>query len=111
MAGRDERQHEFFVDLPEGGDALRVRFDVDRGQVTAFTVQYEIWRDERWLPVVRYDSAHQQPHRDTLDRSGKVVAKDWLPAGISLNVAMQQAIRDLKSNWRAYLAAFERDLS
>lgn len=86
-----------------------MRFDLDRGRVTEFTVQYEVWREDRWLPVVRYDSAHGQPHRDTLDRTGRVIAKDWLPPNMTTNTAMQYAIRDVKANWRTYLAAFEEE--
>jgi YD repeat-containing protein len=72
-------------------------------------VQFETWRAERWTPVVRYDSAHGQPHRDTLDEDGRVVEKHWLSATMKLNAAMQYAIRDLKANWRTYLAAFEEE--
>lgn len=111
MTGRRERQREFFTDTPDGDGAVRVSFDTERGQVTDFTVQYEIWRDGRWLPVVRYDSAHGQPHRDTLDRTGRVVDKDWMPRAMTNDAAMQYAIRDIKANWATYLSAFEEERS
>ena len=111
MSGRGERKREFFTDIPEGDGTIRVRFDTERGRVTDFTVQYDVWREDRWRPVVRYDSAHGRPHRDILDRTGRVVSKEWLPGAMTNNLAMQYALRDIKANWATYLAAFEEDRS
>ena len=107
MAGREERDHEFTQDLP-GGDSLRFRFDLDRGRVTEFTVQLECWIEGRWRPVVRYDTAHGYPHRDTLGWTGTVMAKDPMPPGLSRNDAMNQARADLVAHHATYRAEFLR---
>ncbi len=42
----------------------------ERGQIVEFRIQYETLIAGEWHPVVRYDSAHGQPHRDILHRDG-----------------------------------------
>lgn len=49
-------------------NALRVRFETDRGQILRFVIQLECLfsEDGEWTPVVRYDTAHGYAHRDVL---------------------------------------------
>ena len=103
--GRRERSREFFRTLP-GGAAIRVRFDRDQGQIGDFTAQFEILVADVWMPAVRHDSVHRRPHRDTLDRSGRVVAKPWLPEGMDANAALTVAERDLIANFERYRDEF-----
>lgn len=105
MPARDRRDREHFRDLPNG-DTIRVRFNIERGRVTDFTAQLECWIEGRWRPVVRYDSAHGQPHRDTLDWNGGVLAKDWMPPTISLNQALTDAEQDLRTHAATYRLEF-----
>jgi hypothetical protein len=65
----------FFVALirndPAGtdGERMRVRFNKEHGIVLDFTVQYETPRRStpgHHYAVVRYDTAHDRPHRDLL---------------------------------------------
>jgi len=100
---RRARSKEFLRPLPND-DA----FDAARGTIAAFTAQYEVWADDAWRPAVRYDSAHGRPHRDTLDWSGDVVAKDWLPEGTDANSALAIAEADLKLNADRYRDEFLR---
>lgn len=88
-------------------DYLRVRLQIERGRVVRFTVQYEAVVGDQTYPVVRYDSAHGAAHRDTLDRAGRVVAKDWI-SGTSYADVVTEAIADIKSNWQTYRDRFER---
>jgi hypothetical protein len=74
--------------------------------VTAFTVQLECWLDDEWRPVMRYDTAHDQAHRDTLDWFGRVVGKLWLPAELDYNSALSEAIRDLSEHARTHREEF-----
>ncbi len=85
--------------LHEETDFLRVRMRVVRGRVVRFTVQYEAVVGEETYPVVRYDNAHGVPHRDTLDRADRVVAKDWL---------VDKTFADIDANWPTYRDAFLR---
>ena len=87
-------------------DVVRVRVTMDRGQVLAFTTQLEIYIDDEFRPVERYDSAHGRPHRDTLDWSGRVIAKIWLPLTMDLNTAFTHGESDLLVNAATYRAAY-----
>ncbi|MHB8647489.1 MAG: DUF7718 family protein [Thermomicrobiales bacterium] len=107
---REEMGREFFVPLLEGS-SLRVRIDVVRGEVKRFVVQLEYnVGDDAWLPVVRYDSAHDRPHRDILSPSGETTKKEWLDELLGHDVSMAEGLTfgqdDLTRNWRAYRDTF-----
>lgn len=61
-------------------------------------------------PVVRYDSAHDRPHRDILDPHGETVTKEWLDELLDHTVSMAEGLNygrdDLKRNWRTYRDTF-----
>ena len=97
----------YVVKLSPEGDRYRVNARIERGQVRRFTVQFEAGFAGRIYPVVRYDTAHGTPHRDTLDWAGRVVRKDPTPS-TSLNVAMTEAIADIRANRAAYREDFAR---
>lgn len=99
-------EEDFFQQLDDiGQERTRIVFYRDRRAVLTFTVQYETSIDDQFFPVVRYDSAHDRPHRDVLDRSGRLVRKEWLP-DMDYNVALDFAIADIEENWRAYRRRF-----
>ena len=80
-----------------------VRFKND---VLSFVVQYETKVEEKWLPVVRYDTRHGFAHRDLLDKKGErektpMFARDY-------NEALTFAEYDIKSNWTMYKQHFLR---
>ncbi len=87
-------------------NALRVRFEVEDGQVLKFVVQLECRFDDKTLtPVIRYDTAHGFAHCDKLhpyEPSTKIEmeTKDYNEA---LNVAMD----DLVDNWNQYRRRYE----
>lgn len=96
--------HRFLND----NNALRVRFEVERGQVLKFVVQLEcrFGGDKTWIPVIRYDTAHSFAHCDKLHpyepaTKTKMETKDYNEA---LNVAMD----DLVNNWSKYRRRYEK---
>lgn len=105
MGERERFDLEFFRQLSTG-DVVRVRLNVDRGQVTAFTLQLETYVDDHWRPVVRYDPAHGQPHRDMLDWDGRVIDKFWLSPTMTNKQAIRFAEQDLSENGAAYRESF-----
>ncbi len=110
IAGRDDWATTTYT-APIGdepGDILRVHLRIERGRVTRFTARYEAWIEGRAYPVVRYDSVHNRPHRDLLDRSGRVVEKRWAPLGTSLAEALTEFIIEIRTNWRTYRDRFLR---
>jgi hypothetical protein len=94
--------HRFLND----NNALRVRFEVESGQVLKFVVQLECrFDDKTWVPVIRYDTAHGFAHCDKLHpyeaaTKTKMTTKDYNEA---LNVAMD----DLVGNWNKYRRRYE----
>ena len=105
MGGRERFDVEFDRQL-KNGDFVRVRLDIERGRVTAFTLQLETYVDGRWRPVVRYDSAHGHPHRDLLDWDGRVIDTFWMSPTMTNKEAVRFAEHDLSNNAAAFRAAF-----
>lgn len=110
MGGRREQWEtaRYRQDLTgEGTDFIRVRMRVERGDLVRFMAQYEAVIAVRVYGVVRYDTAHGAPHRDTLDWQGRVRSKRML-AGFTFAEALDYAIDDIQSNWRGYRSEFQR---
>lgn len=98
----------FVFDLSaDGANRHRARLRVGQSRETRVTIQYEIVGHEI-IPALPYDSAHGQPHRDTLDRRGRVVHKQWLP-GKDFAEVVTEAIDDIKANWAIHRVRFERE--
>ena len=91
-------------------DFVRVRMRIVHGRLIRYTAQYEAEIGGRIYPIIRYDNAHGEPHRDTLSPSGQVVRKEPF-SGQSLDLALRMGIDDLKAQWRRYRAAFIRSMS
>jgi hypothetical protein len=76
----------------------------ERGRITFFRLQYETRVDERWYPVVRYDTAHGFAHRDLISLDGTVVKTPLFNQ--NFNDALTFAESDLKTNWAHYRNRF-----
>ena len=85
--------------------ALRVRFDVDHGEVLSFAVQLESWIDSKWIAIVRYDTAHGFAHRDKM-HSRKGTEKVEIPVR-NYKEGLNFAIDDMEANWRDYRRRYE----
>lgn len=95
--------------IPIRWDArLRLRLFRKRGKpLTGFTSQLE-YLDDRWKPVVRYDTAHGFFHRDFYSPLGKQKRKEEI--GVSdLKEAVLFADKDLRKNYEEYIEKFKRD--
>lgn len=87
-------------------NALRVRFQLERGRVLFFVVQLECYFvDHGWLPVVRYDTAHGFAHRDTI-HPHRETEKASIPI-VGYEDGLNFAENDLKVNWREYRRRYE----
>jgi len=85
---------------------LRVRFELDRGQVVSFVVQLECFlADAGWLAIVRYDTAHGFAHRDKMHPRDET-EKTEIPVR-SYKEGLNYATDDLKANWREYRRRYE----
>ena len=79
---------------------------LDKGKVSGFVVQYEVLFNEKWVPVVRYDTAHGFAHKDIIDPDGR---EEKIFIGIAdLNEALILADKDINENWERYKERFLR---
>lgn len=85
---------------------LRIRFQLDRGQVTFFSVQLECRFEEYgWIPVVRYDTAHGFAHRDKMHPYRETEKTELRTRNYKEGLTF--AIDDLETNWHVYRRRYE----
>ena len=91
----------------DDNNALRVRFELEHGQVLGFAVQLEcrFRENDEWAPVVRYDTAHGFAHCDRL-HPYEPTAKTEMKTR-DYNEALTVALRDLADNWVSYRRRYE----
>ncbi len=78
----------------------------EKSKVTGFAVQYEIFFEDKWVPIVRYDTAHGFAHKDLLNPDG---SKEKILIGVvNLNEVLTLADRDINENWKRYKDRFFR---
>jgi hypothetical protein len=90
-----------FRELLDEHNAFRVRFSIDKGQLIRFVVQLESKIENKWHPIVRYDTAHGFAHQDVLHPYN-----DAQKITLNLqnyNEALTFAIQDLSENWVQYI--------
>ncbi|MBI4771961.1 MAG: hypothetical protein HY784_16495 [Chloroflexi bacterium] len=102
-----EKEYLYYLS-PERLDRFRYRHITEGGRVVAFSIQYEALIAGEWRPIVRYDTAHGWPHRDTLHPSGPQT-KQTFP-GYSAAEVLTLGERDLKASWQEYRARYEEEL-
>lgn len=79
-----------------------------KNQITGFVIQLEIFFNDKWYPVARYDTAHGFAHKDVIHFNGKtdkspLIFTDYADA---LNFAQS----DIKTNWEKYRENFYREV-
>ncbi len=92
-------------------DRLHVTVQKDKGQVTAFSIQYQALMGGTWTSVVRYDTNHGYLHRHRF----------WLPLDEQIDdreprnqpardytIPFKSAYDDLAANWRIFRANMMR---
>lgn len=87
-------------------DRIRVRFKKDRGKIIEFVVQYETLLRGKWQPVIRYDTAHGEPHTDVIRPDG--TKEKRLLHFPNFNDAFSYAEEDIKANWKQYRQRYLR---
>lgn len=78
----------------------------EKGKIIEFSVQYETRIEGKWIPVVRFDTAHgfAHAHKDLYTLSGKKSKILLGPA--SYAEALNLADEDIRENWSRYKGAF-----
>ncbi len=87
-------------------DRIRCVFETRRGKVINIkVVQYETLLHGKWMPVIRYDTAHGFFHKDVYLFGGRKRLKEFIFKS-SLEEALTFAIQDIRMNWPTYKSAF-----
>ncbi len=80
----------------------------DRGEVMEFCIQYEAFIAGQWCPILRYDTAHRQPHRDILHPDG-TQTKEMYP-NYSHAEILTIGQRDIIENWLIYRTTYQKEM-
>jgi hypothetical protein len=95
-----------YVFMLSDTDRKRHEHITEKDRVTGFVVQYETLIEGKWLPVVRYDTAHGYAHKDLLNPDG---SKEKIFLGAAdLNEALTSADIDINENWERYKERYLR---
>ena len=90
--------------IPLGENARKRHYhETDKGRVTGFVVQLEVFANDRWRAVIRYDSVHGFAHIDRYYLDGSKVKKEL---HLKLSEALTLADEDVKENWKIYQKHF-----
>jgi len=96
----------FKIELP-GGAQIHVFFETASGIIINFVVKLVIKYKNKYYEVVRFDTAHDCPHKDTLDEKGNIIRKTWFEF-LDNKQALDLAIKDLKDNHEIYIERFKK---
>lgn len=90
--------------IPLGENARKRHYhETDKGKGTGFSVQLEVFVNNLWQVLIRYDSAHGFAHIDQYYLDGKKIKTEL---HLKLNEALNLADEDIKENWKVYQRAF-----
>jgi len=79
LTDRDRKRHEHIM---------------EKGKVIGFVVQYEIFFEERWMPIVRYDTSHGYAHKDLINPDGS--KEKIFIGGVELGEVLTLADKDIR---------------
>ncbi len=89
-------------------DRKRHEHTVEKGKVVGFVVQYETLFEERWVPIVRYDTSHGYAHKDLINPDGS--REKVLMGTADFAEALVLADIDIDENWERYKGRYLRRL-
>jgi len=81
-------------------DRVRCQIELEKGGVRRFTIQYEIFIQEQWAAVTRFDTFHDAVHRDLVSPDG-TVSKRWY-LQLNFDEGLTFAYNDIEANWEKY---------
>jgi len=96
----------FIIELQDGSQ-IHVFFETSSGIIINFVVKLVMKHKNRYYDVVRFDTAHDCPHKDILDQKGNILRKTWYEF-LDNKQALDLAIKDLKDNREIYIERFKK---
>lgn len=90
--------------IPYSLDAQKRHYhETQRGKITRFMVQLEVFVQEEWKPVIRYDCAHGYAHCDRFNLRGEQLKAELR---IDYEKALTFADDDIDDHWETYRNRF-----
>ncbi len=87
-------------------DRKRHEHTVEKGKVLAFVVQYELFLEGRWVPIVRYDTTHGYAHKDLINPDG--TQEKTFMGMADFAEALVLADMDINESWERYRERYFR---
>ena len=78
------------------------------GRVVSFCVRLMIVEGGHEYNIARYDTAHGVPHRDVLDREGRLLQKIWFQDQTFESI-LNYALDDFKLHYEQYAKAWHKN--
>lgn len=90
--------------IPLGENARKRHYhEAERGRIKSFVAQLEVFIEQSWKPVIRYDCVHGFPHIDYYNKRGEKRKEEL---SMTLEDALVLADEDIKENWMKYIERF-----
>jgi hypothetical protein len=96
----------FKIDISDNVE-IHVWFETVNGVIVSFVVKLIFKVGSDYHEVVRFDSAHECPHKDILDITGTVKRKVWFEF-LDNKQGLDLAIKDLKDNFELYIERYKK---
>jgi hypothetical protein len=95
----------YFVIILKSGIEIHAFFETYQGILLRYVVKLVLKQNDGYHEVIRFDSAHDCPHKDILDINGKVKRKVWFEM-LDNKQGLDLAIKDLKDNYELYVERY-----
>jgi len=95
----------YYVVIFRDGIEAHVFFETSQGILVRYVVKLIIKQDDGYHEVIRFDSAHDCPHKDILGINGTVKRKVWFEM-LDNKQGLDLAVRDLKDNYELYIERY-----
>ena len=86
---------------------IHVYFETANGLIISFMVKLIMRIGNTIHEVIRFDSAHQCPHKDILNIDGTVKRKIWFQL-LDNKQALDMAVRDVNDNAEIYIERYKK---
>lgn len=104
MTGPQMVEREWTLDLEAGEAQLRCRYVRQGKQILEYTVQLELWCQENWRAIFRYDNAHGFCHSDLIHADGSQEKTRICRGDTKTNFTW--AIQELRGSWGSQRSRF-----
>jgi len=104
MTESTPRQRKRFKVVLSTKDEVHITFDLEKGQVVRFAVQYLARIGGKWQPIVRFDTAHGRSHMDISHPDGSQETRTF--PFYDYGTALTYAINYVQEHWESWRARY-----